>query len=138
MLTRREALAALTSAAALPLMSGCARDGAAPSSPAANGEADARALLDAVGDNLLRLFPETATSLGIDTGARAALRSQLADRSVEGQQRLAKQVRADLERVNAINTSGLSHATRTSIEVVRSAYATALQGFALRPEERRA
>jgi uncharacterized protein (DUF885 family) len=131
MLTRREALAALASAATLPLMSGCTRDGAAPPSSPANGEADVRALLDVVGDNLLRLFPETATSLGIDTGARTALRSQLADRSKEGQQRLAKQVRADLDRVNAINTSGLSHATRTSIEVVKSAYATALDGFAL-------
>ena len=82
-------------------------------------------------DNLLRLLPESATSLGIDTGARAALRSQLADRSAEGQQRIATQLRADLERVNAFNTSGLSHATRTSVEVVRSAYATSLEGFAL-------
>ena len=107
MLTRREALAALASAATLPLMSGCGRDGAAPpSAPPStppNGEAAALALLDSVADNLLRLYPETATSLGIDTGARAALRSQLADRSAEGQQRLAKQVRADLERVNAVD-----------------------------------
>jgi uncharacterized protein (DUF885 family) len=131
MLSRREALVALASAAALPLMSGCARDNAAPASPPATGETDAVALLEGVGDNLLRLFPETATSLGIDTGARAALRFQLADRSAEGQQRLAKQVRADLDRVNAVDTSGLSHAARTSVEVVRSAYATALEGFAL-------
>ena len=129
--TRRDAVAALASAAALPLMPACARGGAAPPSPKATGEADVRALLDGVGDNLLRLFPETATSLGIDTGARAALRSQLADRSVDGQQRLAKQVRADLDLINAINTAALSHATRTSVEVVRSAYATALEGFAL-------
>ena len=98
--TRRDAVAALASAAALPLMPACARGGAAPPSPKATGEADVRALLDGVGDNLLRLFPETATSLGIDTGARAALRSQLADRSVDGQQRLAKQVRADLDLIN--------------------------------------
>jgi uncharacterized protein (DUF885 family) len=131
MLTRREALAALASAAAVPLMSGCARDGAAPPASSPGGAADAVAVLDGAGDNLLRLFPETATSLGIDTGARAGLRSQLADRSGEGQQRLAKQVRADLDRINAINSSGLSHATRTSVEVVRSAYGTALEGFAL-------
>ena len=99
--------------------------------PPATNEADALALLDGVADNLLRLLPESATSLGIDTGARAALRSQLADRSAEGQQRVAKQLRADLERVNAFNTSGLSHAVRTSFEVVRSAYATSLEGFAL-------
>ena len=127
MYTRREALAALVTA--LPLMSGCGRDQAAAN--AAPTDADASALLDAIGDNLVRLMPETATSLGIDTGARASLRSQLADRSADGQQRLATQVRADLDRVNAFNTAGLSHAARTSIDVVRSAYTTALAGFAL-------
>ena len=94
-------------------------------------EADARALLDALADNLLRLLPESATSLGIDTGARAPLRSQLADRSADGQRRIANQLGSDLERANAFNASGLTHATRTSFEVVRSAYATSLQGFAL-------
>jgi len=131
MLSRREALAALASAAALPIVSACQKESAITPPPAGPSEADAKALLESVGDNLLRLAPETATSLGLDTGARAALRSQLADRSAEGQKRLAEQVRTDLERVNAFNASGLSHATRTSFEVVRSAYATALAGFAL-------
>jgi uncharacterized protein (DUF885 family) len=131
-LTRREALAALASAAALPLVPGCSREQQpAASASSSSKEADVAALLDSVGDNLLRLFPETATALGIDTGARAALRSQLADRSAEGQQRIANQVRADLERVRGVNTDGLSHALRTSVEVVRSAYGTALEGFAL-------
>ncbi|HXU10838.1 MAG TPA: DUF885 domain-containing protein [Candidatus Binatia bacterium] len=129
MLTRREAIAALASAAALPLMSACARY--RPPTPAATNEADALRLLDGVADNLLRLSPESATSLGIDTGPRAALRSQLADRSAGGKRRVAQQLGADLERVNAFDTSGLSHATRTSFEVVRSAYATSLEGFAL-------
>ena len=44
---------------------------------------------------------------------------------------MAAQLRADLARVNAFKTDGLSHATRTSFEVVRSAYATSLEGFAL-------
>src|SRR5688572_6145130 len=130
MFSRRQLLAAIASAAALPLMPGCARDGAQPPA-AAPGDAEALTLLESIADNLLRLAHESATSLGIDTGGRAALRSQLADRSAEGQQRVAKQVRADLDRVNAFNTSALSHAARTSIEVVRSAYATALEGFAL-------
>jgi uncharacterized protein (DUF885 family) len=129
MLSRREALAALVSAAALPLTNGCTRG--QPPTPQASNDADALKLLDSVADNLLRLLPESASSLGIDTGARAALRSQLADRSADGQQRLAKHVRADLERVKAFNTAALSHAARTSVEVVRSAYATALEGFAL-------
>jgi uncharacterized protein (DUF885 family) len=129
MFTRREAIAALASAAALPLVSACARYRAP--GPTATNEADALRLLDGVADNLLRLSPEGATSLGIDTGPRATLRSQLTDRSAEGKRRVVQQLRADLERVHAFDTSGLSYATRTSFEVVRSAYATSLEGLAL-------
>jgi len=129
MMNRREALAALGAAAAAPLLDGCGRS---PSlTRPATTDADALALLDKIADNFLRLAPESATSLGVDTGARAALRSQLTDRSAAGQQRIASQVRADLSAVNALETSGLTHATRTSVEVVRSAYGTALEGFAL-------
>jgi uncharacterized protein (DUF885 family) len=127
--TRREALTLIGSAAALPVVSGFARREAWV--PLMFNDADALALLDSVADNLLKLQPEAATSLGIDTGPRAALRSQLTDRSAEGVHRLARQVRADFDRVNALNTSRLSHGVRTSVDVVRSAYATALEGFAM-------
>jgi uncharacterized protein (DUF885 family) len=127
-ITRRDAVAALVSTAAIPLLPGCISE----NRPAAAGtEADALALLEQIADNLFRLAPEIATSLGVDTGARAALRSELTDRSAEGQQRIADRIRADLERANAFDASGLAHATRTSVDVVRSAYATALEGFAL-------
>jgi uncharacterized protein (DUF885 family) len=129
-MNRREALAALASAAALPFAHGCSRQPAASTTPAIT-EADALAMLDQIADNLLRLGPEGATSLGIDTGARATLRSQLTDRSAHGQQQIAHQIRADLERLKVLDTSGLPHAMRTSVEVVRSAYATSLEGFAL-------
>ena len=113
-------------------MSACTRKPIASSTAAStNTEADARAWLDNIGNSLLRLVPETATSLGIDTGTRAELRSQLMDRSGEGQQRIASQLRRDLEQANVLDASDLPHATRTSIEVVRSAYATALEGFAM-------
>jgi uncharacterized protein (DUF885 family) len=114
-------------------MSACSREPSSSSAPgpSANTDADARALLDDIGGSLLRLLPETATSLGLDTGPKAELRSQLMDRSAEGQQRIASQVRRDLERVNVFDAARLSHATRTSIEVVRSAYATALEGFGM-------
>ena len=131
-MNRREALAALASTAALPLLQGCG-GGSSPAAPAttSNAHADAVKLLDEIGENYLRFAPESATSLGVDTAARAALRSQLADRSAEGQQRIATQVRQDLDRAKAFDTSALDHATRTSIEVVRSAYQTASEGFAL-------
>ena len=131
LMNRREAIAALASTAALPLLPGCSGEPSSAAPPATNAEADALALLDRIGENLLRLAPEGATSLGIDTGARAALRSQLADRSAQGQQRVAAQVREDLERAKTLDTSKLTHAMRTTVEVVRSAYITALEGFAL-------
>ena len=133
LLNRREALAALASTATLPLLSGCSSDTSSATPPAAkpNSQADALALLDQIGENYLRFAPESATTLGVDTGARAALRSQLTDRSEAGKQKTANQVRQDLDRAKAFDTAALDHATRTSVEVVRSAYATALEGFAL-------
>jgi uncharacterized protein (DUF885 family) len=133
-LNRREAMAVLAATASLPLLESC-RDKpsttSGASAPPPNVEANALAALDQIGENFVKMFPESATSLGIDTGARAGLRSQLADRSAEGQQRIADRVRQDLDRARAIDTSALSHATRTSVEVVRSAYGTAVEGFAL-------
>src|SRR5262245_45275939 len=129
-INRREAIAALATAAAIPLASACNREAA--HMPTANTtDAGALTLLDEVGNNLLRLSPESATSLGIDTGARSSLRSQLSDRSAQGQQQIANQLRNDLQRINAFDASGLSHATRTSVEVVLSAYAKALEWLAL-------
>src|SRR5204863_6304020 len=55
----------------------------------------------------------------------------LADRSADGQKKIAEQVKKDLDRAKSFDASGLDHATRTSVEVVRSAYATALEGMAL-------
>ena len=129
-MSRRRALAALASTAVLPLGTGCRGEPAA-STPASTPDADARALLDQLADDLLRLSPEGATSLGIDTGARASLRSQLSDRSAAGQQQIVMHLNSGLQRANALNTSGLSHDVRTSVDVVRSAYTTALEGFAL-------
>ena len=125
-ITRREALAGLAASTALPLFA----------SPAfaqgvSGADAQANALLDSIADNLLRESPEGATSLGIDKGERSWMRSQLSDRSGIGQQRLAQVLRADLARANAVDTAALSHSVRTSVEVVRSAYSTALEGFQL-------
>ena len=128
-MNRREAIIALASAAAVPLY-GCTRR---PSPEASTDpEAEVLAIVDRIAENLLRLSPESATSLGIDTGDRAALRSQLTDRSAAGQQRIASQVREDLERVKAIDTTSLTHATRTTVEVVRSATRRRCEGLRFR------
>ena len=92
---------------------------------------DTAALLDSIAWNLLRAKPERATSLGIDTGPNAALRAQLEDKSPAGQAATAAGLRADLARLATVDTTMLDAATRTSVEVVRSAYGVALEGFAL-------
>lgn len=94
-------------------------------------KSDAQKLLDSVADNLLALSPEGATSLGIDTGARAAERGKLGDRSAAGQKTVADTLKADIARVRAFDKTGLDHKTRTSLAVVESAYGVALDGFAL-------
>ncbi|WP_420126220.1 DUF885 domain-containing protein [Longimicrobium sp.] len=131
LLTRREMLAALASIAALPLVSACGAARTSPSSAPTDADRDAIMLLDRIGNDLLNLSPELATSLGLDVGARAELRSRLVDRSAAGQRRIAEQLRADLGALAQVDASRLSHAVRTSVEVVRSAYTTALEGFAL-------
>ncbi|MEO8141784.1 MAG: DUF885 family protein [Sphingomicrobium sp.] len=127
--SRREALGSIGAAGAFGLLGGCAT--IPPATIRSTSEADAVALLNSIAENLLMQSPESATSLGIDNGARAALRSRLADRSAAGQARIWALLRADLARANAIETASLTFATRTSVDVVRSAYRTALEGFAL-------
>ncbi|MCL6740093.1 DUF885 domain-containing protein [Sphingomonas sp. RB56-2] len=122
--SRRQALATLSAGVAAVALTGTRAFAQAPA-----GESQAVALLDTIGENLVALSPEGATSLGIDTGLRASLRSKLADRSQVGRDRLAAVLRADLARAEAIDTAPLSHSTRTSVEVVRSAYRTAIDGF---------
>jgi uncharacterized protein (DUF885 family) len=126
MITRRQTLGVLSATAAFPLLARAAPAFAAPAS-----EAHAKALLDSMGENLLRLSPESATSLGIDIGPRAPMRYRLTDKSAAGQAHVATTVRADLARAEAIDSSKLSFPTRTSVEVIKSAYRTALEGFAL-------
>ena len=123
-ITRRQALAGFAASTALPFFS-------SPLFAQTSADAQASALLDSIAENLLRESPESATSLGIDKGEREWMRSALDDRSGIGQQRLAQILRADLARANAVDTSALSHSVRTSVEVVRSAYSTALEGFQL-------
>lgn len=122
--SRRHTLASLGAGAASLILSNPA------SALQATPRTDADALLDSVADNLLAYSPESATALGIDTGARAAMRGKLGDRSAAGQKALADTLKADLARVRAFRTDGLDHATRTSLAVVDSAYSVALDGFA--------
>ena len=109
---------------------------------AADSAADASGLLDAMAWRLLDTDPEQATTLGVDTGTHANLRSRLKDRSPEGIARIAGLLRAELSRIDALLTPGLAPglapgaaplpaSVATSLAVVQSAYRTALDGMAL-------
>ena len=126
--TRRQTVAAIGASAALPLLAKASPVFA--QSRVATTDSQTNAILQSFAEHLLQLSPESATSLGIDKGARAPLRYKLSDHSPAGVRRTAATVRADLARAEAIDERNLSFSVRTSVDTVRSAYRTALQGFA--------
>jgi uncharacterized protein (DUF885 family) len=98
---------------------------------AAHGADNAAAtLLAAITEELLADYPESATQLGIDNGARAALKSKLGDRSLAGQKTIAQRVVQRLDRLKSLDMSGLGEAMRIDIDVIRTAHEFALEGFA--------
>ena len=129
--TRRQTLAGLGAGVSILALPGCVQQVAAQMAAPPLAEPVGAALLDEIAYNLLAHEPERATSLGVDVGQYASLRSRMEDQSQTGQDAFAATLRADLARVRAADTSALDPATRTSFEVVESAYATALDGFAL-------
>lgn len=98
---------------------------------AASGDPDMTAenTLAQLAEELLRDYPETATSLGIDSGQRADLKFKLADRSAQGQKAIAQRTSARLERLEAIDTSNLNESTRIDVDVMRTAHEFASEGF---------
>jgi uncharacterized protein (DUF885 family) len=135
--SRREVVtaiaASLASATALPLFLplGQAFAQAQPEASASTADKRVQKLLGQCAEHLLTNFPEFATSLGLDKGSRAGLRSQLGDRSMDGRSRLAGQLSTDLDTLNRVDASSLSAKMATNLAVVKSAYSTALEGMAL-------
>lgn len=88
------------------------------------------ALIDALAEEYLKLSPESATELGIDTGARAALKAASSDDSPAGRARLVAWLRSALARIDAADTPGIDPTMATHLAVARTAYRNALDGFA--------
>ena len=127
--TRREFIAGTGAAiAVMTNLSACAKR-EAPAA-AATSAADVESSLSKIAEDLLADYPENATSLGIDTGVRAALKAQLSDRSAAGQAAIAKRVTERLASLKALDDTGLDEATRIDLDVVRTAHETAAEGFA--------
>ncbi|HEX3652177.1 MAG TPA: DUF885 family protein [Rhizomicrobium sp.] len=92
----------------------------APGNTADTAEASKRlnALFDAFVSEQLDHAPEGATSLGIDTGARAHQRSELSDRSLAEAGRMKALVADQLKRLEAFNRASLSASDAVGYDVV--------------------
>jgi uncharacterized protein (DUF885 family) len=99
-----------------------------------------RATIDGIADEVLNFSPETATSLGVDTGARAGLRAKLSDGSEAGNAKFAAAVGSMMGRIHKIDRKTLAPADQLRWDTVHYAlesaemakpffYATAASGF---------
>ncbi len=121
-LTRRSMLAGVAAIAAAPAFARFAP--AAASSDAATVQ-----MLDRMAEQLLAEFPENASALGIDKDARAALKSRLTDRSLEGVHRHKVAAARRLATLESASEAGLTDTARTNLEVARYAHKVALEGY---------
>lgn len=118
LLSRRDVLAAGAGSTLFAAMPAAAR----PAQPAS--------VIDMLADEWLRLAPDRTTSLGIDTGARAGLRSQLMDLSPAGAKRVEAWLRGAIPRLQAVVAGAGDAATTRTAEVALAAYRTSADGFA--------
>ncbi|AQR72957.1 DUF885 family protein [Sphingomonas sp. LM7] len=95
----------------------------------ADPDARADALLTRTAEAFLKLYPENATSLGIDKDKRAQLKHQLTDRSPQGQGKIVAHLRQSLADLGKLDAAALSPVMRTNVEVVQASYRNALDGF---------
>ncbi len=127
--TRRQALAGLGGVSALALLPGCAQQAGLGTAAPVTLSPDE--MLDQIAWALLDHEPERATSLGVDTGEHAGLRSRLTDKTPEGVAAYAASLRWGLEQARSYPKEGLTDEQRTSFDVIESGYSLALDGMAL-------
>lgn len=120
--SRRQLVLSALSTAALS-----AAPGAALAKKAA-GKSRFGALLDQFAQELLKLSPETATSLGLDKGVNAALKSRVTDSSLAGEARWSAQVRSMLSRLASVDRAKLSAADKIRYDTVKYAAERGVEG----------
>ena len=86
--------------------------------PARDEAAAARTLYDLVFERMLEASPQTATSLGLDTGARAGARSRLDDRSPAGRMNTLGALAWARTPLAAIDASRLTGRDRSDYETI--------------------
>ncbi|MES2272052.1 MAG: DUF885 family protein [Pseudomonadota bacterium] len=101
-----------------------------PARAATGADGKAQAALADMAEQMLADYPESATGLGLDKDKRAALKSQLTDRSGPGQMLKARRAADRLKTLQAIDMKALSPGTRTDVDVVRTSHEVAADGSA--------
>lgn len=121
---------AAVAASSSVLLSGCADKASnSPANTPLTADAAADRVLDRAKDLMLRAYPETASSVGLDVGDYAALKSQLTDRSPAGQAAIASDVRSLLVSLKDIDTQPLSADKALDMDVVTSVFERTVEGF---------
>jgi uncharacterized protein (DUF885 family) len=86
-------------------------------------------LLDRLSESMLHDYPDAATTLGLDSGPRAALQARLPDRSVAGDAKLADSCRVRLKELRAFDASKLSASDSVNYDCVLYAHELAAEGY---------
>jgi uncharacterized protein (DUF885 family) len=86
-------------------------------------------LLNQATDLLVESYPETASSAGIDKDKYAHLKAKLTDRSLDGQAKIERDVKGMVAKLGTINTTGLPADAALNVDVVRTMFETASDGF---------
>lgn len=126
--SRRHLLQSASAMGALCLV-GCSETSVAPKTSAISSDQDAQKVLDLAKDVMLNAYPETASSMGIDKGDYAGLRSKLTDRTPEGQAKIAKETRNLLGQLKAIDTSAIEPDLGLDVDVVTATFERSADGF---------
>ncbi|TNE63621.1 MAG: DUF885 domain-containing protein [Alphaproteobacteria bacterium] len=93
-------------------------------------DAAAEKLFAASAEALLRAYPENASDMGIDTGARRGLKALLTDRTPAGVAKLAADAGARLAAFRKVDEAQLSPNLRRDLEVSIRTHELAVEGFA--------
>jgi len=126
--TRRDLLLSVLSATAVSVLPGLALAQGAAATPAP-GDAQFAKLLDTFADEILRLSPTTATSLGLDKGNLADLKTRLENISRAGDAAWASQVKSMIKRLAAVDRVKLSADAQLRYDTVRYAAAEGVEGL---------
>jgi uncharacterized protein (DUF885 family) len=83
-----------------------------------SGDAAANALFERIFQEAVARSPELATSLGLDRGPRAALKSKLSPRTAQEREDDLAHVRQALAELGRLDRNGLSSANRLNLDVI--------------------